>query len=40
MARPNIAVEIVRRPRFAKGFVLLPKRGRVEQEGVPQERWI
>jgi len=31
MARQNIAVEIVRRPQFAKGFVLLPKRWRVEQ---------
>src|SRR3954463_7106597 len=31
MARLNIAVEIVRRPQFAKGFVLLPKRWRVEQ---------
>ena len=31
MERQNIAVEIVRRSRFAKGFVLLPKRWRVEQ---------
>jgi putative transposase len=31
MQRRNIAVEIVRRPQFAKGFVLLPKRWRVEQ---------
>jgi putative transposase len=31
MMRRNIAVEIVRRPQFAKGFVLLPKRWRVEQ---------
>ncbi len=27
----HIEVEIVRRPDFAKGFVLLPKRWRVEQ---------
>src|SRR6185312_9269322 len=31
MMRLNIAVEIVRRPQFAEGFVLLPKRWRVEQ---------
>src|SRR3954452_911339 len=31
MEHQNIAVEIVRRPQFAKGFVLLPKRWRVEQ---------
>ncbi len=27
----DIMIEIVRRPDFAKGFVLLPKRWRVEQ---------
>jgi putative transposase len=31
LARLRIMVEIVRRPDFAKGFVLLPKRWRVEQ---------
>ena len=31
LARLHIVVEIVRRPDFAKGFVLLPKRWRVEQ---------
>jgi len=31
MEHQNIAVEIVRRPQFAKGFVLLPRRWRVEQ---------
>src|SRR5918993_5369749 len=30
LARLRILVEIVRRPDFAKGFVLLPKRWRVE----------
>jgi putative transposase len=31
LRRTRIVVEIVRRPDFAKGFVLLPKRWRVEQ---------
>ncbi len=31
LARLRIVVEIVQRPDFAKGFVLLPKRWRVEQ---------
>ena len=31
LARLRMAVQIVRRPDFAKGFVLLPKRWRVEQ---------
>lgn len=31
LERLRITVEIVRRPDFAKGFVLLPKRWRVEQ---------
>ena len=31
LARLHMAVQIVRRPDFAKGFVLLPKRWRVEQ---------
>jgi putative transposase len=31
LARRHILVEVVRRPDLAKGFVLLPKRWRVEQ---------
>ena len=31
LAGLHLAVQIVRRPDFAKGFVLLPKRWRVEQ---------
>ena len=31
LARLRMAVQIVRRPDFAKGFVLLPKRWRIEQ---------